>query len=84
MASTSGDEYEDEEATYRKKNIKDEEKAARRKQQIAVDQNSQKRLKQFCDSEILKRLEAIEEALKSRVSNSSGGCSSKAGSGTSI
>jgi hypothetical protein len=75
LTSTSGNKYEDDETTYRKRFIED----ARRKQQLAEDQKSQKRLKQFCDSETLKRLvaEAIEEAFKSRVPDSSGCCSSK-------
>ncbi len=79
MTSTSADEYEDDETTYRKRFIENEEKAARRKQQISENQKSQKRLKQFCFSETLKRLvaEAIEEAFKSRVPDSSGGCSCK-------
>jgi hypothetical protein len=78
MTSSSAD--EDDEATYRTRFIEDEEKkAARRKEQIAEDQKSQKRLKEFCESDTLKRLvaEAIEQAFKSRVPDSSGGCSSK-------
>ncbi len=57
----------------------EEKKAARRSQQIAEDQKSQKRLKEFCESDTLKRLvaEAIEQAFKLRVPDSSGGCSSK-------
>ena len=71
---------EDDEATYRTRFIEDEEKeAARRKQRIAENHKSQKRLREFCESDTLKRLvaEAIEQAFKSRVSYSSGGCSSK-------
>ncbi len=78
LSSSSAD--EEDEATYRKRFIEDEEKkAARRKEQIAEDQKSQKRLKEFCESDTLKRsvAEAIEQAFKSRVPDSSGGCSSK-------
>ena len=70
----------DDEATYRKQFIEDEDKkAARRKEQNAADQKSQKRLKEFCESDTLKRLvaEAIQQAFESRVPDSSGGCSSK-------
>jgi hypothetical protein len=76
LRSLSADEYDDDEVTCRKRLIEDEEKAARK---IAEDKKSQKRLKEFCDSDTLKRLvaEAIQEAFKSRVPNSSGGCSSK-------
>jgi len=79
LKSSSADE-EDDEATYRTKFIADEEKkAARRKEQNAADQKSQKRLKEFCESDTLKRLvaEAIQQAFESRVPDSSGGCSSK-------
>ena len=37
-ATSSGDEYEDDEDTYREKNIEDEEKEARRKEQISKDE----------------------------------------------
>ncbi len=76
MRSSSADEYNDDKVTYRKRFIEDEEKAARK---IAEDLKSQKRLKEFCNSDTLKRLvaEAIQEAFKSRVPDSSGDCSYK-------
>jgi hypothetical protein len=77
LPSSSAEDDDDDELTYRKQLIEEEEKVEQMKEQIVEDKKSQKRLKRFCDSEILKRLEAIEEALKSRVPDSSGGCSSR-------
>jgi hypothetical protein len=72
MTSLSAD--EDDETTYRKRFIEDEKKAA---QKIAEDKKLQKLLREFCDSDTLKRLvaEVIQAAFKSRVPDSSGSCS---------
>ncbi len=73
--TTAGDDYD--EITYWKQFIEEEEKAEQSKEPSADDLNSEKQLKRFCNLEILKRLEAIEEALTSRVPDSICGCSSK-------